>query len=65
MYRPDPRSWLDRAVGFCLSILVGAAAVFIAVRLIEAVWTALLVILGVAAFITVGVVVLRTRRQGW
>jgi hypothetical protein len=63
--RYQPSSWLDQLVGVCLSLLVGAAAVFIAVRLILAVWTALLVILGVAAFLAVTVAVLRQRIRGW
>lgn len=65
MSKADPRSWLDKAVGVCLSVLLGAAAVFIAVKLIEAVWTALLVILSIGTFIAAAVFVLRSRRQGW
>jgi hypothetical protein len=61
----DRRGWLDRAVGVCLTILVGAAAVYIAVRLIEAVWNALLVIVGVLLFVAVGVAIMRSRNQGW
>jgi hypothetical protein len=61
----QPSSWLDQLVGACFSLLVGAAAVFIAVRLILAVWTALLVILGVAGFGLVAVMVLQGRRRGW
>lgn len=57
----DPRTWFDRAVGVCLGILVGAAAVFIAVRLIEAVWSGLLVILGVGTFVVVAVATWRSR----
>jgi hypothetical protein len=63
--RYHPSSWLDQLVGVCVSLLVGAAAVFIAVKLILAVWTALLVILGVSAFLAVAVVVLRQRNRGW
>jgi small basic protein len=63
--RYRPASWLDQLVGGCFSLLVGAAAVYIAVRLILAVWTALLVILGVGAFLAVAVVVLRQRNRGW
>lgn len=61
----NPKSWLDRAVGACLSVLIGAAAVYIAVRLVEAVWTALLVIGGVLIVVAVAVAVLRYRRDGW
>ena len=65
MSSSDPRSFTDRLVGVCLSLLVGAAAVFIAVKLIEAVWAALLVILGVGAFVAAAFVVLRALRNGW
>ena len=61
----DPKTFIDRLVGVCLSLLIGAAAVFIAVKLVEAVWTALLVILGVAAFLAIAYAFLRNRRQGW
>lgn len=60
-----PSSWFDYMVGLCLSLLVAATAVYIAVRLIEAVWTALLLILGIGLFITAGVLVLRSRRNSW
>ena len=60
----NPKSMLDKLVGLCLSLLVGAAAIFIAVHLIEAVWTALLVIVGVGAFIAVAALLLRGRSHG-
>lgn len=65
MANSDPRSWLDKAVGVCLGILVGAAAIYIAVRLVQAVWTALLVIIGIGLFIGLSVALLRTRGRGW
>jgi hypothetical protein len=65
MSRSDPGTWFDRLVGVCLSLLVAAAAVFIAVKLIEAVWSALLVSLGVGLFVAVAIVVVRSRNQGW
>lgn len=61
----DPRSIFDRLIAICLGLLVGAAAVYIAVRLIEAVWTALLVILGVACFIAIAIAALRNHRDRW
>jgi thiol:disulfide interchange protein len=63
--RTRPASWLDQAVGVCFSLLVAAAAVYIAVRLIEAVWTVLVVILSVTAFVAIGVAILRFQRQRW
>ena len=61
----DPRGWLDRAVGTCLSVLLGAAALFIAVKLIEAIWTVLLIIAGVTAFAAATLAIMRARNRGW
>jgi hypothetical protein len=65
MPNTDPRSWLDKLVGVCLSLLVGAAAIYIAVRLLQAVWTALLVIVGVGLVVALSVAMLRARGRGW
>lgn len=61
----DPRSWLDKAVGACFLLLVGAAAVFIAVKLIEAVITSLLIIIGIGLIVGIGFTILRARNRGW
>jgi len=61
----DHRSWLDRFVGLCITLLVAAAAVYIAVKLIEAVWAALLVIAAVGGFIALAVAILRSQNNGW
>jgi hypothetical protein len=43
----DPQSWLDRAVHTCFALLIAAVAVYIAVRLIEAIFPVLaLLVLG-------------------
>jgi hypothetical protein len=65
MSSSDPRSWLDKAVGVCLAALVGAAALYIAVRLIQAVAAVLLVVLGVGVFVALAVALLRARNGGW
>jgi hypothetical protein len=65
MPNADPRSWFDKAISICLRILVGAAALYIAVHLVIAVADALLVILGVGTFIAIAVALLRYRRNGW
>ncbi|MGX7681594.1 hypothetical protein ACSMXN_22140 [Jatrophihabitans sp. DSM 45814] len=51
----------DRLVSVCFSLLLGAAALYVAVRLIEAIWSALLVIFGVSLFIVAAVVIVRAR----
>jgi len=62
-YRPS--SWLDQLVGACFSLLVGAAALYLAVRLIEAVWVMLVIVVLAAAGMAGVVAWLRSRRQGW
>lgn len=61
----DPRSLVDRIVGVCLSLLVGAVAVYIAVRLLQAVWVVLLVIVCVGIFLSLAVTLLRRRQRRW
>lgn len=61
----DPRGLVDRLVAACLSLLVGATAVYVAVRLIEAVWNVLVIIGIVALFVIVSITLLRRRTDGW
>lgn len=61
----QPSSWLDRLLGACLTVLLGAVALFTAAHLIQAVWVTLLVILGVGTFISLSLLVLRSRRNNW
>jgi hypothetical protein len=65
MYGSNPRSWLDGLVGLCFGLLLAAIAVHVAVRLIEAVWPVLLLILGIGAVLAAGVALLRRRDRGW
>lgn len=62
-YRPS--SWLDQLVGACFGLLAAAVALYLAVRLIEMVWVALLLIGVIVATVAGVVAVLRWRRQGW
>ena len=64
-FGPSPSSWLDRLVGACLALLMGAIAVFVAVRLIEAVWQGLLAVLGALLLLSIGVAVVRAHLRGW
>jgi hypothetical protein len=61
----SPQSWLDQLIGVCFSLLLGAAAIYLAVQLLEAVWQVLLVILGIIGAAGIGIAVLRARNQGW
>lgn len=61
-------SWIDRLIGWCFSVLLGAIALYCAGRLVEAVLPTLIVIVGVLAVIGVvvgGLVVFRTWRDRW
>jgi hypothetical protein len=59
-----PRSLLDNLFGLCFTLLLAAIAIHVAVRLIEAVWPALL-ILGVGVLLVGGAALLRRRDRGW
>lgn len=61
----DPRAWPDKALGVCLSLLAGAIALYAAVRLIEAIWWVLLIIVGSGLAVTGLVAVWRYRFRGW
>jgi hypothetical protein len=65
MMSTGPRSLLDQLVGLCFGLLLAAIAVHVAVKLIEAVWPALLLILGVGLLLAAGVALLRQRDRGW
>lgn len=61
---------LDRMVGACLTLLVAAVAVYVAVRLIESVFTTLIVIAAVIGGLAIGGAVVRLlwrrhRMDGW
>ncbi|MDQ1743466.1 MAG: hypothetical protein QOE23_1805 [Pseudonocardiales bacterium] len=60
-----PRSLLDSLFGLCFGLLLAAIAVHVAVKLIEAVWPMLLVILTIGLLVAAGVVLLRRRERGW
>jgi thiol:disulfide interchange protein len=64
----EPGKWMDKITGWCFGILLGAIALYCAVRLIESILPTLIVIIGflaaVAAVIGV-VVVISTWRNRW
>ena len=47
----DPRSWLDKFVGACASLLAGIMALFWAVRLLQAIAVPLLISVAVCGVI--------------
>jgi hypothetical protein len=65
MWSSEPRSLLSRAIGACISVLVGAATLYLAVRLIESVAVALCIMAGAVVLVGVVVVFVRHRGRGW
>jgi Na+/glutamate symporter len=65
VWRSDPRSWLDRWVGLCVSLFIASAAIYGAVWLIEAVWVPLLVIVCTVAVLVGTATVLWRWHRGW
>jgi hypothetical protein len=64
----NPSSWIDRCVGWCVSILFGTVVLYCALALLEAMLPTLIVILGaigIVGFIVGGIVVFRTVRNRW
>lgn len=65
---PNPGGWLDRMIGWCFGILLSAIALYCAVRLVESILPALIVIAGILGFVAVAIsaaVVFSTWRNRW
>jgi len=58
-------SLLDQWVAACFSLLMGVTALFLAVRLLEAIWVALVVIGAIVAVVAGVVAWLRWDRQDY
>ena len=60
---------MDRAISWCFGVLLATIALYCAVKLIEAVVPALVVIVGTLTLISlalgVGIIVFRTLRNRW
>ena len=63
--RSNVGSLLNRLVGACLCLLVGSAAVYLAICLINAVLTELLIIITVVGLVVIGIAVMRARSNSW
>jgi uncharacterized membrane protein HdeD (DUF308 family) len=46
---PNPGRWIERLSSWCFSILGAVIALYCAVKLLESIWPALVVIVGIAA----------------
>lgn len=64
-----PARWMDRAIGWCFGVLLATIALFCAVKLIENILPALVVIVGtltlIGLVVLVAIVVFRTLRNRW
>jgi hypothetical protein len=67
MYGPYPGRWMDRIIGWCFGILAGVIALYCAVKVLEAIWPALVVIVGMVAIsaLIIRIVVYFTSRNRW
>jgi hypothetical protein len=65
MWSSNPKSPLDRFVESCISIAAGVMALYVAVRLIEAIWVPLLTIVLVVGVLAAAGLALRARYRGW
>jgi ABC-type enterochelin transport system permease subunit len=64
--QPGSPNVLDRLMGICLSVLAAAVAVYVAVRLIESIAAALLVIVAaVGGLVVVSLLWRRQRADRW
>ncbi|MDX2974384.1 hypothetical protein [Kribbella solani] len=61
----DPQRWLDRLVGTCVSLLMGALALYGAVWLLRQVWTVLLVIAAAIGVVVAALAWWRHRQSRW
>jgi hypothetical protein len=61
----DPRSWPDKLMGFSLSFLMAAIAVYVGIGLIVSVWQILLVIIATISAVMFTIAVIRYRSRGW
>jgi putative effector of murein hydrolase len=58
-------SWLDELMAVCFGLLAAAVALYLTVRLIEAIWLVLLVIAACVGTVVGVVAWLRWDRAGW
>ena len=65
MTAPNPSNWQTTARGLATTVLLVAIALYIAVRLIEAVAEVLIGLTAAGAFAYVVVIIVRYRRSRW
>ena len=61
----DAKSWLERMAQGCVSLLVAAVALYLAVQVLAAIWVWIVARLALTVTAWVAVVVVRRRLGGW
>ena len=63
----NPGTWINRIVGWCVGLLAGVVALYCAVKVLEVIWPALVMIVGIIALIAliIRLVVYFTSRNSW
>ncbi len=61
----EPQRWLDRLVGTCVNVLIGALALYGAVWLLRAIWPELVMVTLLGACVVGLISWWRVRRSGW
>nr|WP_090344904.1 hypothetical protein [Mycolicibacterium malmesburyense]CRL76777.1 hypothetical protein CPGR_04087 [Mycolicibacterium malmesburyense] len=63
----SPSRWMDRLIGWCFGILGAVIALYCAVKVLEAIWPALVMTVGAVALIAliIRTVVYYTSKNSW
>ncbi|WP_024477223.1 hypothetical protein [Arthrobacter sp. CAL618] len=60
---PSPRSWFERAIGACMSVLLAVVALYCATQVLQSILPFLIACVGVVAIIWAVWVVVQYRRD--
>ena len=65
MSASDPKSWIDQLIGACISVMVGAIALYCAMQVIASVLPVLIAVIGSVAIVAALIAAFRWYRQRW
>jgi hypothetical protein len=60
---PSPKSWFERAIGACMSVLLAVVALYCATQVLQSILPFLIVCVGVVAIIWAAWAVVQYRRD--
>ncbi|WP_434615626.1 hypothetical protein [Arthrobacter sp. A5] len=60
---PNPRSWFDRVIGACMSVLLAVVALYCAIQVLQSILPFLIACVGVVAIIWAVWAVIQYRRN--